>query len=1017
MRPVSFFNHLRIKYKLALAFCLLVIPLLALAGLSSYCYIKGVFIQNTKSELRNSTDALVKMVDTAASVAIKNYLRAVAEKNIDILNNYFDAHQKGDISLAQMRKAAVQLLQAQTIGQTGYIYCINSEGVIALHPSSDLLGKSLVSYPFVQQQIQRKEGYLEYLWKNPHETEKRPKALYMAYFEPLDWIVSVSSYREEFNQLININDIGANVRALKLGDSGYAFILDKKNGEVLVHPGQVHLKSLTQRVADSDPLLKIIISQKRGDISHVHRNPDGGGTREILTYFDSIDNFGWVVCTSYFVNEIFEPLTIYKYLIITTILYVSGASMGIAFWFSVYVNGHIHKLIKAFEKGKKGSLTVRLNPSGKDELSKLGHYFNDFMDRLEMYQQHLHASEKKYRGLYESSLEGYIMVDRHLNIIEHNTAFANMLGYGERELVGKSITTILPTERLGAEKAFYGDGVGPSDNADLFEMDYICKDGRRLPTELRIHTLLDENRQPNAYWSFARNITERKAAEQEHLKLVMAVEQVADIIIITNTEGRIEYVNPAFERCSGYSKSEVIGQTPGILKSDKHDTAFYRNLWDTIRNGKVWSGRIINKKKDGSLFYEDAMISPMKNKDNSIIYYVASKRDVTHEVLLENQLRHSERITAMGILAGGITHDFNNILSGIMGYTEISKYEAQTGSKLHRRLEKILGACHRASDLIRHIQTFSRKTSIDPIPMLPGPLVKEALKLIQASYPVKIKINSCIDDVGVINAVPTQIHQIVMNLCTNACQAMQTRGGVLSVTLEKQYIDETAAQSILNISPGHYAKLSISDTGPGIPSDIMGKIFDPYFSTKDETENSGLGLSVVHGIVTEMNGAIWGYNEPMGGATFNVFLPVPNTGEDNSAKHHERAPLGSGQSVLLVDNEEDILQVTKEILESLNYCVIEKSSTIEALNLFSSKPEQFHIVICDYAARHMDGIRFAGAVKKISKDIPVIISSGFSSGDSLNDTQIDDLARLINKPIIRSDLAHLMAECLQKNPT
>ena len=1010
------FNHLRLKYKLALAFILMVIPLLIIAGISSYLYLKAAFIQSTKSELESNAAALVKMVDTAASVAIKNYLRSVADTNRQLLNALFDTHQKGEISWTQMRQSARNLLQTQIIGKTGYIYCLNSQGTLELHPSQEMLGKNIASYDFIKQQINRKQGYLEYLWKNPHEPSERPKALYMFYFEPLDWIVSVSSYREEFHQLIDINDISDNVRTLQFGDSGHAFLLDQRSGDLLIHSKQDHSSKPTQPMLDADQLMAAIATQPRGNITYRLQVPQTGATREILTYFDTVEAFGWIVCTSYFVDDLFRSLTLYRWLIFLTIILILGISMGIAFWFSAHINYHIQRLIEAFEKGKKGSLSVRLTPHGNDELGMLAHYFNGFMQRLENFQQHLFRSERKYRRLYQGSLDGYVMVDADLNIIEHNSAFSEMLGYDETDLIGRPIHILLPKTMSAAETPFSGHSNDVlRENSDLLEMDFITRDGLVLPVELRIHTLRNEEGAPTAYWSFARDISKRIAAEQERRKLVMAIEQVADIIIITDTQGRIEYVNPAFEKSSGYSRSEAIGRTPSILKSGKHDEAFYHNLWDTIRNGDVWSGRLINRKKDDSLFYEYAVISPMRNEAQTIVNYVASKRDITNEVLLESQLRQTDRINAIGTLAGGIAHDFNNILSGIMGYTEISKYETESGSKLYTRLDKILSACQRASELIRHIQTFSRKTSSDPIPMLPGPLVKEAVKLIQASYSGKIKVDCWVEDVGGIRAVPAQIHQIVMNLCTNACEAMGDQGGVLTVALEKQYMDADSARSLLNLSPGYYVKLTVSDTGPGIAPEIIDSIFDPYFTTKEEKEGTGLGLSVVHGIVAEMEGAIWGCNQPSGGAAVVVCLPAPDAKEESGVKPSLKAPLGNGQSVLVVDSEENVLQVTKEILESLNYRVETKISATEALNIISSQPQQFDLVMCDAASRPMDGFKFATALKKIRKEIPMVISTGFSDSEGATAAKITGLARLINKPIIRSDLARLMAKCLRQN--
>jgi signal transduction histidine kinase/CheY-like chemotaxis protein len=449
----------------------------------------------------------------------------------------------------------------------------------------------------------------------------------------------------------------------------------------------------------------------------------------------------------------------------------------------------------------------------------------------------------------------------------------------------------------------------------------------------------------------------------------------------------------------------VTGRKPSLLKSGLHDQAFYAQMWRTITAGKTWAGRLINKKKDGALFHEDAIITPMRQKDGNISHYVAAKRDVTAHVQLENQLRQSQRIEAIGSLAGGIAHDFNNILSGIMGYTEMCLYEAADDSPLRGRLDKVLQASHRAKDLIRHIQTFSRQTKFERKPFLLHSVVKEASKLLRASIPSSIEFKTRVDKVGVVLGDPTQIHQVIMNLCTNAYHAMKETDGVLSVTLDKESVSADSALCRLGLAPGPCARLVVGDTGCGIPEEVKEKIFDPYFTTKPEGEGSGLGLAVVHGIVNGLGGHIDVSSEVGKGTTFTIHLPLTESKADTGRARKAPITKGNQETVLVVDDDTTVLEITSEMLIGLNYRPVARSSAIEALHLFKSKPEHFSAVLTDLTMPGMNGVKLAGEIKKVSPDIPVFLCSGFGDNQAVDTAVRNGLVIKLDKPIVLYDLA------------
>ena len=634
----------------------------------------------------------------------------------------------------------------------------------------------------------------------------------------------------------------------------------------------------------------------------------------------------------------------------------------------------------------------------------------DVTERVEA-EKRLADSEKKYRQLYESCFDGFVMTDQEQRISECNGAFERMLGYSREELIGRSIIPLTPACWLEFQEEQFARYIRTRGYSDIFEKEYIRKDGTPVPVELRVHAVMDELGEKTGYWAFVRDTSKRKESEQEIQKLAMAVEQTSEMVVITDTDGVIEYVNPSFEAVTGYGRNEVVGQKPSLLKSNRHSPVFYAELWRIISGGETWAGRFVNRKKNGELFYEDAVITPLRDNTGKVIRYVASKRDITGQVKLETQLRQSQRMEAIGSLAGGIAHDFNNILSGIMGYTEICMYDTPQGSINHARLEKVLQAAHRAKDLIQHIQVFSRQAVVEAKPVLLHSIVKEAMKLLRASIPASVEFSMNIENVGVMLADSTQLHQIIMNLCTNAYHAMKEAGGLLTVSLTKAGAPDSSM-----LSPGggagNYARLSITDTGCGIPERILEKIFDPYFTTKPEGEGTGLGLSVVHGIIKGLSGAIEIQSKEGEGTTFHVYLPL----RDVAAPQPEDETVivrGNGEVVLVVDDDVPVLEIITEMLTNLNYQPVPRSSPREALAFFKTEPDRFRVVLTDFTMPHMSGLQLAEAVRGIAPAMPVILCSGFSHTDAVEAAVRQGMIRKLDKPIILSALAEAVAACLK----
>ena len=617
----------------------------------------------------------------------------------------------------------------------------------------------------------------------------------------------------------------------------------------------------------------------------------------------------------------------------------------------------------------------------------------------------LRESEERYRSLVENSTDAIILLDQNRNIVSCNQASLDMFGYQRDEVEGTSARFFYPSK-----ESYHSFGERSRKGYEKFEFfkaeqEFVRKDGTLLPVEIISSVIKGKGGEINGFVAVLRDISERRALERKRIRLETAVEQAAESIVITNPEGTIQYVNPAFERISGYTREEALGENPRILKSGKHDEVFYKKMWDTLTCGKIWSSRLVNKKKDGSLYDEEVTISPVRDVTGTITNYVAVKRDVSNELKLEAHLRHTQKLEAIGTLAGGIAHDFNNILTAIIGFSQLALDEAPEASNLHSNLEHVYRAGTRARDLVNQILTFSRQTDQDFRPVRVEVITKEALKMMRATLPTTIEIKQSIEsDLGAVLCDPTQIHQVIMNLCTNAAQAMRDSGGTLEVSLSSCEHRRTHATWALDISHGSYVLLSIRDTGHGIPAKYIDRIFDPYFTTKEVGEGSGLGLAVTHGIVKNIGGTIAVNSIEGEGSLFEVYLPkveiqaVPDTPESS--------PLPTGRErILQVDDEKHILYLGKKLLEKLGYKVETRNSAVEALELFRAGPHDFDLIITDLNMPQMRGDTLVEELISIRPDIPIILCTGFSETETEQKVKAIGVRALLKKPILKKEMA------------
>ena len=515
-----------------------------------------------------------------------------------------------------------------------------------------------------------------------------------------------------------------------------------------------------------------------------------------------------------------------------------------------------------------------------------------------------------------------------------------------------------------------------------------------------------------AYFMSCRDITNQLVIEKERDRLVTAIEQTADSIVITNSSGTIQYTNPAFTKLTGYSAEEVLGANPRILKSTRHQHDFYRQMWSTIRRGEIWKGRLVNCKKSGEEYWEELSISPVRDSNGIITHFVGVKHDISYELKLEERLRQSQKLEAIGTLAGGIAHDFNNILYALLGNSQLALDDIPEDHPAHLPLTEIVKAGDRGSALVAKMLAFGQRAERQMKVCALGPVIAEVMLLARASLPTTIKIQMDLDkDCPHVLVDESQIHQVVLNLCTNAAYAMGSRGGDLTLELKPVSVREDTPEHILGVVAGEYLRLSFSDTGDGMDSVVADRIFEPYFTTKKPDEGTGLGLASVHGIVINHEGRIFVESTQGEGTTFTIFFPVAKTKTAPvEVELKEEKQFTGNCRVMVVDDERMITDVVVRGLKKKGYQVKGFLDGIEALEVFRDDPDAFDVVITDQTMPNITGFELAAHLSSLRPDLPIILSTGYSATIDESELRMAGISHFLSKPLKLNELAGLLCE-------
>ena len=518
---------------------------------------------------------------------------------------------------------------------------------------------------------------------------------------------------------------------------------------------------------------------------------------------------------------------------------------------------------------------------------------------------------------------------------------------------------------------------------------------------------------------FSNHLKTLTALRQSEERYRVTFQAIPDAITLTKLEdGCFIEVNEGFLTMTGFSRMEVLGRTPldlNLFVNPSERSQFFEIL---KREGQVNGHESKFRRSDGTLF--DALLScrPLRYDNNDCLVSIgkditAVKESQEEKARLEAQLRQAQKMEAIGTLAGGISHDFNNILAAMMGYAELVLLNQPEGTRVHHYLDEILNAGDRAKNLVSQILAFSRQGESERKPIQLRPILKESLKLLRASLPATIEIRQDIGtDEGLVLAEPAQIHQIIMNLCTNAAHAMRENGGILEVGLHEVHTDQDLCTAHPDLRPGPCVALTVGDTGCGMTPEVLERIFEPYFTTKEKGEGTGLGLAVVHGIVTGYDGVISVKSEPARGSVFKIYLPAIETATPQT---HRDEKLQSGKErILFVDDEPSLVEIGRDMLQHLGYEVVTFLSSAEALSALRAQPDHFDLVITDMTMPQMTGERLAQALIEIRPDLPVILCTGYSERITAERASALGIKAFLLKPLSVHDLAKKVRDTLDK---
>ena len=721
-------------------------------------------------------------------------------------------------------------------------------------------------------------------------------------------------------------------------------------------------------------------------------------------------------------------------------LVAMGAAVPISAWLQRSVSRPILQLADtARAVTQDDNYALRVPRLGTDELGILTDDFNVMLTRIQEQDAALRAARDEARlwlaaqgedlryesaerrrveefnqrlvQAVQSSREMIVIADPADHFVFVNRAFLDAYGLTEEELIGRGVSVVdSPNNPPGLRRQILEATLRGGWQGELLNR---RKDGSDFPMSLSTSAVRDEQGSVVSLIGVARDISEQRKREGRLRLQEAALAATVDAVLITDRDGTIEWVNPAFSHLTGYSPEEAVGQNPRVLKSGAHPPAFYKEIWDTLLAGRVWYGELSNRRKDGSLYTEEMTITPLTDEAGRIAHFVAIKRDITERIRLENSLHGARRMEALGQLAGGVAHDFNNLLGVIRGYGELLVGQLADVDPRREKLDQILEASDRAAKLTRQLLAFGRQQVLAPQVVNLNAVVAETEKLLRRLVGENVEvIVSPGANLGRVRVDPGQIDQVLLNLAVNARDAMPD-GGRLTIETGNVEVGEAEACTHEGARAGSFVRLRVSDTGIGMDERTRSRIFEPFFTTKEVGSGTGLGLATVYGIVKQSGGYVWVESAPGKGSCFEIHLPRVEAELEPLAPAPSPPARRTPATILLVEDEASLRDIARELLEASGYTVLAAANGAEALALAEDDATgPIQLLLTDVVMPGMSGPALALRIRERRPDVSVVFMSGYSQEAVAKHGLLEPDSRLLAKPFSLNTLVRSVEEAL-----
>ncbi|RJP36843.1 MAG: PAS domain S-box protein [Desulfobacteraceae bacterium] len=1051
-------RDLKIRTKLLMVYAVLFLVTVATGSISVYLAVKENIRQSMENELANTSDALRNMVHAAATTAVKTHLRGISEAGLKDVHHFYSLYKSGEMTESEAKNLAGIRLLTDVIGKTGYIFVWDVSRApasvpLAVHPY--IQGEDVAYVDFVQEGARLKEGYIEYDWKNPHETAARKKSMYLSFFKPWKWVIAAASYREEFLDLVDIADFKAFITPLKFGESGYSFIFDI-NGDTVIHP------TMTGNLFDAKDtggryFIREMCFNKNGVITYSWQEPGNMKAREKLTAYRHIPEYDWIVASSSYHDEIYAPLRKLSGIIAITAILSMVIVLPLMFWLSSLLSRQLTNLVKGFARGSAGDLSVRIVPKTTDEIGQLTLYFNAFMEKLEEYHISLRkemdekiktASRLEVFGKFaQAAGQGFFMTDLDGRITYANPAMCHITGCAApEELIGRNIFDYYEN----VFKDILDKQIRPvlrRKNTWMGELVFKADDGREIDIIQNVFLIRDNLGKARLFATVITDITERKRIESiiqsqkeriqdqyaeletrnlelvdTHKRLVdsnlalsrekellaITLRSIADGVITTDTGGFVTLMNHTAEIIAGVKAADAVGKSVGKLFElvNEKDAKVIENPAMTVINTGTIAIPMMDYLivgADGSTKYVIATAAPIYDAEQSLSGAVLVLRDVTERRKMEKELIKSMKIESLGIFAGGLAHDFNNLLMAVMGNISLASRLAKDDKKMSSILNDALNASLSARELTQQLLTFSRGgepvLSVESL----GELVVRAADFImsgsdiQMIYDIEENLWSGIVDKG-------QFNQVIYNIVLNARQAMADGGTLTCAARNFSYVGGE-----FPMEAGKYVRIDITDSGPGVAPEILKNIFDPFFTTKEN--GSGLGLAIAFSIVQKHGGHISLESIPGKGCVFSIYMPASTEKAVTTPAEPVADGFGKGM-ILVMDDDRTVADIAMLMLMHLGFDADWAKDGTEALEKYAAALDNgnpYRAVIMDLTIPGgMGGLEAVKQLKKRDPTAVVFVSSGYSNDPVVADYRDHGFDGVLNKPYLYEDLANIL---------